>query len=181
MGRRALNCIAPCHGRGSHRGVARLHPLVKYWLPVVLWMAVIFGGSTGALSAQRTSRVIGPLLRWFKPEVTDDTIRAVQFCIRKTGHVTVYAVLACLWWRARRKPQPGDTRPWDWRAAGESALVAALYAATDEWHQSFVPSREGSAWDVLLDAAGASLGLVVLWRAGLRRGWWPGTVNRRSE
>ncbi len=161
--------------------MARLHPIAKYWLPVVLWMAVIFGGSTGALSAQRTSRVIGPLLRWFKPDVTDDTIRAVQFCTRKTGHVTVYAVLACLWWRARRKPLPADTRPWDWRVARESALVSALYAATDEWHQSFVPSREGSVWDVLLDAAGASLGLVVLWRVGLRRGWWPENDNRGSE
>lgn len=153
--------------------MTRAASFAKYWLPVVLWMALIIGGSTGALSAQRTSRVIGPLLRWFKPDVSDETIRAAQFCIRKTGHVTVYAVLACLVWRARRKPLRGDTRPWHWREAAEAAGFAALYAATDEWHQSFVPSREGSVADVLLDACGAWLGLVVLWRVGLRRQWWP--------
>ena len=143
-------------------------------------MALIFGGSTGALSAQRTSRVIGPLLRWLKPGVSDETIRAVQFCIRKTGHVTVYAVLAWLFWRARRRPQPSDTRPWDWRAAGEAAVFATLYAATDEWHQSFEPSREGSVWDVMLDATGGMLGLVVLWRTGLRRGWWPAATTAKA-
>ena len=135
-------------------------------------MALIFGGSTSALSAQRTSRVIGPFLRWLNPSVTDDTIRAVQFCVRKTGHVSVYAVLAWLFWRARRKPVPANPRPWCWREAGIAVAFAALFAMTDEWHQSFVPSRDGSVWDVLLDTAGATLGMVLLWRAGLRRGWW---------
>ena len=176
-----LNWIAAPTLRRSHRGVPRLKSFAKYWLPVLLWMALIFGGATGALSAQRTSRVIGPLLRWLKPDVSEETIRAVQFCIRKTGHVSVYAVLAWLFWRARRRPLPADARPWDWRMAAEAALFASLYAVTDEWHQSFVPSREGSVWDVLLDAAGAWLGLVVLWRAGLRRGWWPAATSMKAE
>jgi VanZ family protein len=41
-----------------------------------------------------------------------------------------------------------------------------MYAVSDEWHQSFVPTRVGTPWDVLIDAAGAALGLSL---AGL---WW---------
>jgi VanZ family protein len=44
--------------------------------------------------------------------------------------------------------------------------LAAFYACTDEFHQTFVPSRQGSAWDVLLDTGGASLGLLLLWAGG---------------
>ncbi|MBI3876453.1 MAG: VanZ family protein [Verrucomicrobia bacterium] len=144
----------------------------RYWLPAVLWMALIFGGSTGALSSQHTSRFIVPFLRWLKPDVSDETIRGVQFCVRKTGHLCEYAVLAWLLWRARRKPLRDDARSWDWREAGLAGLLATLYAATDEWHQSFVPSRDASVVDVMVDAAGASLGMLVLWQAGRRLKWW---------
>ena len=50
--------------------------------------------------------------------------------------------------------------------------LAALYAASDEIHQTFVPSRQGSVWDVLLDTAGAAFGLLCLWTIGrLRKRW----------
>jgi VanZ family protein len=44
-------------------------------------------------------------------------------------------------------------------------LLAALNGATDETHQIFVPGREASVRDVLLDTCGAGLGLAVTWRA----------------
>ena len=135
-------------------------------------MLVIFSGSTDLLSSQRTSRFIGPLLRWLKPEISDVTIRRVQFAARRAGHVTEYAVLALLLWRAKRQPQPNDPRLWPWREAIWAFAFAALYAATDELHQAFVPSREARAGDVALDSLGAALGLLVFWRWGRWRQKW---------
>ena len=53
-----------------------------------------------------------------------------------------------------------------WRIAGAALVVAALYAASDEYHQSFVPSRGASVEDVCIDTCGASvgIGIVLLWR-----------------
>ena len=54
---------------------------------------------------------------------------------------------------------------WSWQRAGVALLIAAAYAATDEWHQSFVPSRTADLTDVLIDSSGAMIGLtlVFLW------------------
>jgi VanZ family protein len=75
-------------------------------------MAVIFGGSTDLLAECRTSRIIGPIMRWFDPHISDAAIGRVQFVVRKAAHVTEYAVLALLVWRAliRTKQLPGGSR-----------------------------------------------------------------------
>src|SRR5438046_9804202 len=104
-------------------------------------MGLIFGGSTDVLSSQRTSRIIGPLLRWLNPNVSDETIRAVQAVIRKGSHVTEYSVLAFLRWRARRTPTKNDPRPWSWREAAWAILLAEVCTARDESDQLFVPSH----------------------------------------
>jgi len=132
-------------------------------------MGLIFAGSTDILSSQHTSRIIGPLLRWLNPNVSDQTIRAVQAVVRKGSHVAEYSVLALLLWRARRRPMKNDPRPWSWRDAAFAIGVAGAYAITDEVHQSFVPSRGASPWDVLLDTLGAAAGVLLLWRVGCRR------------
>jgi VanZ family protein len=44
-------------------------------------------------------------------------------------------------------------------------LVVALYAASDEWHQSFVPNREASVVDVLIDTVGGGAALSLVWAA----------------
>lgn len=133
--------------------------LILNWLPVVAWMALIFYLSTDALSSQRTSRIIGPILRWLKPDISDEAVRQVQFAARKTAHVGNYAILSVLLWRAR--PRRGTQ--WDWKVAGWALALSVLYAISDEWHQSFVPSRGASAADVLIDTAGAAIGLAFLW------------------
>jgi VanZ family protein len=144
----------------------------KYWLPVVLWMGLIFGGSTDVLSSQKTSRIIAPLMRWLNPNVSEETIRAVQTVVRKGGHVAEYSVLAVLLWRARRKPFKRDPRPWSWAEAARVVCYCGLYAASDEFHQAFIPSRGASVWDALLDTLGAAGGVWLLWRLGRMRRLW---------
>lgn len=111
---------------------------------------------------QHTSRIIGPLLRWLNPNITDQTIHDIQAFIRKSGHVSEYAVLAVLLWRARRQfgSIGGES---NWKEFGYILVVCALYASSDEIHQIFVPSRGASPVDVLIDTGGACAGLFLLW------------------
>ena len=135
--------------------------VIKYWLPVLLWMAFIFIGSTDLMSAEHTSRFIGPFLRWFAPDITDATIASVQLVVRKCAHLIEYAILSALLLRALRQRLMG--------ARSIAFGLAALCAFLDEFHQSFVPSRTGSPWDVLTDCLGAILGLVIYVRMTRRR------------
>jgi VanZ family protein len=148
--------------------------LLAAYLPVVLWMSIIFMGSTDLGSSKRTSRIIGPILRYFKPDVTDETIRAVQMVIRKGGHVTVYAVLAALAWRARRVARGVKVGEggWSWPEMWGIAAFCAAYAMTDELHQTYVSSRQGSPWDVTIDTVGAILALLVIWGIGRWKKRW---------
>ncbi len=142
---------------------------LKYWLPVLLWMCVIFGFSTDAGSSQRTSRIIGPILRWMIPDISEASIERVQLVARKGGHLTEYAILGGLAWRALRQPRKEDQhnkRPWNRKHALAAFAIATLFALSDEWHQSTVPTRQGQFSDVLIDAAGASAGLMAIWMAG---------------
>ena len=143
--------------------VSKARSFFKYWLPVLIWMSVIFSASADRGSAQTSSRIIGPILRWLFPHMSEETIGWIVLIVRKCAHLTEYAILAFLFWRALRQPRRGDPRPWSWGEAGLAVLFVALYAATDEWHQSFVPSREGKVLDVVLDTVGAAVGMCFLW------------------
>lgn len=76
-----------------------------------------------------------------------------DFLVKKGGHVIGYALLAiCYWYWMRFDPKKG------WLAW----LLAVLYAATDEFHQSFTPGRQPSVEDVLIyDTLGGLAGLVL--------------------
>jgi len=132
---------------------------LKYWLPILAWLGLIFIGSTDLMSAEHTSRIIGPILRWFNPDVSPETIARIQFFVRKAGHLTEYAILATLIWRALRR---GTS--WQMKMSVLFVLawfVCALFAASDEFHQSFVPSRTASPKDVMIDTVGALIGLLI--------------------
>jgi len=138
----------------------RLRVLLRYWLPAFIWMIFIFVGSTDLMSAEHTSRFIGPFLRWFAPDVAETTIASVQLVVRKGAHLTEYAVLASLLYRAFRQG-----RDLFGRAAAFSLFIAAVCAALDEFHQSFVSTRTASPFDVAIDIAGALAGALIYWRA----------------
>jgi VanZ family protein len=136
---------------------------VRNWLPALLWVLLLLGASTDLMSSQQTSRIISPILRWFNPEIRPQTIRQVQFYLRKTGHLTGYAILAVLLWRGFQANRSPENREWNWGNALLAFGLTVICAAADEFHQSFVSTRDGSGWDVLLDATGAALGLSLIW------------------
>ena len=133
-------------------------------------MIIIFSASSDRMSFPRTSRIIGPVVRWLFPHVTDHTVNSVVYLIRKCAHLSEYALLACLCWLAVNSKQANSG--WSWRVARNVLFVVALYACTDEFHQTFVPSREGSVWDVLLDTTGGAFGLLFVWIVGRWRKLW---------
>lgn len=76
--------------------------------------------------------------------------------VKKGGHMLGYGLLALSYWNGFG---------WERKKLPLAWLLAVLYAATDEFHQSFVSGRHPSVWDVLIfDNLGA---LISLWLAGL--------------
>ena len=136
--------------------------VIKYWLPVAIWMAVIFSASSDQGSFQRSSRIIQPLLLWVFPHLQAATVHEIVVAVRKCAHLTEYAILGVLIWRAFSRRPGMESYPWRWKHAGQALLLVVLYAATDEFHQLFVPTREGSIVDVLIDTTGAALGLLLV-------------------
>jgi VanZ family protein len=114
------------------------------WVPVVLWMAMIF-----FLSAQ-------PQLPSAPSPFWDDLLK-------KGSHALEYAVLGTLVWFAVGRRWP--LLAW---------VLAVAYAISDEYHQSFVPGRHPDPVDVGFDALGAALAVFLLWwRGRARRGGLP--------
>lgn len=137
------------------------HPasLVSRYGPVLIWLAVIFYASTGDFSASNTSRIVGPLVRWLFPEITEPALLQIHFFVRKTAHFFEYAVLALLAARAfLGSPHAGLRR--NWHAA--SFALAAACALLDEYNQSFDAARTGTIYDSLLDMCGAAAALAAL-------------------
>jgi VanZ family protein len=85
---------------------------------------------------------------------------------RKIVHASEYALLCFLWWRALR------TRMNSVVALVPAWAIAAVYAATDEYHQSFVSGRHATWVDVGIDSMGAGLFALLMMRALRRRVVW---------
>jgi VanZ family protein len=142
----------------------RARRLVNRWMPVIGWMLLIFVGSTDVLSAEQTSRFFVPFLHWLDPHMSIAMILAIHLALRKLGHVIEYAILAALLWRAVRGTLT-STRTI--AIAGLVFFASVLFAASDEFHQSFVPTRTSSVNDVMIDACGVAIALALC--VGLRR------------
>jgi len=133
---------------------------LKYWAPPIIWMSVIFWFSTDLFSADNTGSLLSNVLSFIYPGATRELFDSIHFCVRKAGHLTVYAVFALLLFRAFRSGAHARWRP---RWALSSLLIVFLYALLDEYHQTFTRHRTGSIYDSLIDTSGAATALVLLW------------------
>jgi len=71
--------------------------------------------------------------------------------VKKAGHMIGYAALACGYWFELEMKKEKRWVAWS---------LAILFAITDEYHQSFVPGRNATIWDVaIFDNIGALIGL----------------------
>ncbi len=115
-----------------------------------------------------------------QPKLPSPPNSLLNLLLKKGAHMLEYAILMLLWWRAlaggdkkSARPNTGPDAIGDKRSAqpyiwlGLAWLLTILYAASDEFHQTFVPGRNGTPWDVLIDSLGASISAVII-------GWWIG-------
>ncbi len=130
------------------------------WVLCALWMAFIYmmSATPGDVSGAESGLLTDIVLRVYSFVFGSDAaahvdVGTLEFLIRKAAHMTEYAVLFLLWHRALRLS--GAKHPSRWAFA-----VCVLYAAGDEFHQSFTPERGPSPVDVAIDSAGAGVALL---------------------
>lgn len=158
-----FNCDSDCRPRQIlfFIFVPNLRAFLKYWLPPLVWMAVIFSFSSDSHSYQHSAGIFEPFLHWLFPQMPQAEVETIHHLIRKCCHLTEYAILALLLWRAMTRSK--NLPPWSWPRIQGTMLLVCLYAATDEFHQSFVPTRTSLVSDVFIDTAGGAIGLLALW------------------
>lgn len=134
-------------------------------LAPVLWAGLIYATSTTVITMKQLGGVAESISRG---AMTSDVFLifwgAVWFIFVKGWHMTEFGVLYWLLKRAGLRPM-------------HAALTAAVYAALDEWHQTFVAARGGHASDVLIDLLGILAAWLIIERvlAGKRSlGWLVG-------
>ena len=132
----------------------------------LIWMCVIFAFSaqtseeSGAVSEGFSYRLVNTTGKLFHLNIDAEKVReianSIEHFVRKAAHMTEYGVLAILLYVWMRRWQMSRIR-----TAGVAAVSAVLYACSDEFHQLFVAGRAGRINDVLIDSAGAVLGLAL--------------------
>lgn len=132
----------------------------------IVWMCIIFAFSaqpkeeSGAVSASFTYHMVSSTRTFFHLNLSDARVKeisdAIEGLIRKAAHMVEFGILSVLLYIWIGQWEVGFPR------RGATAFGAtAVYAATDEIHQLFVPGRAGRFSDVCIDSAGALAGVIV--------------------
>lgn len=117
-----------------------LRKIITLWLPVFVWCLGIF-----LLSS--------------RPVLTSSRFYWQDFLIKKLAHIFEYAILSTLIYRALVN---GGVKK---KNAGIWALIfVVFYGASDEYHQSFVPGRQSTIRDVIIDGFGGGLAILIILR-----------------
>jgi VanZ family protein len=134
--------------------------LVRAWWPAAVWICLIAFESTDFFSSEHTGSMLYSLLTRLFGQIDFYKFLVFHHYLRKTGHAVGYGMLSLLLlrgWRATFGRVPSLLL----RATLLSWLGTAFVASMDEWHQSYIPSRTGTIWDVALDTVAGVAFLVV--------------------
>ena len=150
----------------------------RFWLLMtILWcMAIYLFTATPSFTSKNTKDVVQETVQtsYHAPHkdtndtkfyLTTDDLNQIM---RKSAHVVLFGMLACLTWNTLRFKKNRYILSW---------LFVAVYAASDEWHQSFVPGRGAAVHDVVLDSTAAFvlLSIIFLWQS--KRGKRPQSIT----
>jgi VanZ family protein len=139
----------------------------------VAWAGLIFYLSTAGFGSSFSEFLLAQALALLHVSVAPATFEVLHVLMRKSAHVTEYAILGMLLYGSQRDDHPFEWRP---RRAVVCMAIAAAYSLTDEFHQSFVPGRTASLADCGIDTVGATLGVLAYYL----RHWWHGIGGKLS-
>jgi VanZ family protein len=138
------------------------------WLPAVLTMIIIFCFSAQPVTASsKSSQMIANIIFDLYEKISNTPLleeskaqkmELIEHIVRKGAHFSEYALLAgmiMLHWAFREKKRK--------ELIVLSILLSAIYAITDEFHQTFVTGRAGRVTDVLIDTSGAVVGTLLFY------------------
>lgn len=128
--------------------------LVIKYIFVAVWMLVIFlmSNEIAGTSSSRSDEIVRTI-QSLGVSVPSDLL---TFLVRKAAHIGAYFVLGILLFNLLKEYGLAVKK-----IIFISLAIAMLYACTDEIHQMFIPGRSGEVRDVLIDTAGAAVGVVV--------------------
>jgi VanZ family protein len=111
-------------------------------LCIIIFLFTASPSSTGAHTQSVIEKITG---------MKASQAHTLNFIIRKMTHLSIFGLLAvCLTLAFTKKPY---YNAW---------ILTTMYAATDEYHQSFMPGRTSSYYDVLLDSCGAIVAILIV-------------------
>ena len=132
---------------------------ISAWLPVLIGILVIVIESTEWLGSDHTDSPLRTLYQAIFGDVSAAQWEIIHHYLRKSGHFIGYGLIGLAWLRAWWMSLPHSRFLPD---AFLALMGTALVASADEFHQSFLPNRTSSPWDVLIDCSGAlTLQLMV--------------------
>jgi VanZ family protein len=140
------------------------------WIPVLLAIGFISIESTPYFGADRTSGPLQRIVEFFTGPLRQPQWWLIHIIIRKCGHFTGYGLVSAAWFRA-------FWMTWRTEAARSTRRFSAhllamggtfLVASADEFHQTYLPNRTGTPWDVLIDCSGALLVQLIIFLIMIR-------------
>ena len=132
---------------------------IRYWIPVIIWLGIIFWMSTDTFSSEQSSRFIMPIIHFLFAWISPQTADLMHGVIRKSAHFFVYFVLGFLLLRAFCG---AFSQKLCLRWVVYSIILVIFIAMSDEFHQSFVASRTSSPVDVIIDSASGIFSQIAI-------------------
>jgi VanZ family protein len=125
-------------------------------------MVLIFSASSDSQSQLHSSLLFEPFLHWLCPGLTPAQVGEYHHLFRKFCHLVEYVILALLIRRTLVHGCPTGFPAWSWKMNASVTGLVFLYAASDEFHQIYVPTRTPLFSDVIIDTCGGLIGLLAL-------------------
>lgn len=148
--------------------VGRIVELIFSFMPMVVMMIIIylFSAKNGVQSSHTSGGTVSIMISFFEKipgiHITElkqaELARYMELPVRKLAHITEYGILLATIYIPIEKNFMLENS----KKVIVSAVIAILYAASDELHQRFVPGRSGRVTDVLIDSIGILVALFIL-------------------
>lgn len=117
------------------------------------------GETSGNLSRKVARKIIDffPSIRGKSEEAKNKIVEDIQPIVRKMAHFSIYTLVGMLMMVFMNT----FSMKLKWKIY-ISAIVGAIYASSDEIHQSFIPDRTPAITDVIIDTAGVMIGIFIV-------------------